>query len=477
MKKNKIALLLAVVVMWTNSFTCLAATKTAAGLENNTPSGTSDAQAFVEGIKKYDSAYSKTYKDPSSVTASDFWSKSHTIKYWSSHGSNNGTVWGANSSVSVNIFDQPFSWAGGELEFVFLAACRQLDGSGRNPRSRYANAMVGNKAVRTICGYHESAPASIDKNIANKFIEYAKTGESVKSSWILANKYYQNLGYSTGVYCVLTHSGNVQYSRFPGFPGNTYTRPGASSTTILRFSSANPNGTTQPRSVNNYAKLQKINVPTYVLKAKPIKLLPQNGIASAVLRDGYNLSMIGTEIGDKKVNMTEQEAIECYKRQMQKSIANADKLNMDTVVESVTPIVMAEVNLNGEAEKETTIAYDVLLQNTYDGYEIIGNYMSGIIDDSSLIYLAGNWSEMEKVPMKLISTTVDFDSAYNRVMERATAQIVSTGTSVSKQVTNSKLAFVLNDATGYYEPTWVFDMGDGSVCHVNCLSGELDSLD
>lgn len=151
MKKNKIALLLAVVVMWTNSFTCLAATKTAAGLENNTPSGTSDAQAFVEGIKKYDSAYSKTYKDPSSVTASDFWSKSHTIKYWSSHGSNNGTVWGANSSVSVNIFDQPFSWAGGE----------------------------------------------------------------------------------------------------------------------------------------------------------PIKLLPQNGIASAVLRDGYNLSMIGTEIGDKKVNMTE----------------------------------------------------------------------------------------------------------------------------------------------------------------------------
>lgn len=324
MKKNKIALLLAVVVMWTNSFTCLAATKTAAGLENNTPSGTSDAQAFVEGIKKYDSAYSKTYKDPSSVTASDFWSKSHTIKYWSSHGSNNGTVWGANSSVSVNIFDQPFSWAGGELEFVFLAACRQLDGSGRNPRSRYANAMVGNKAVRTICGYHESAPA---------------------------------------------------------------------------------------------------------------------------------------------------------KRQMQKSIANADKLNMDTVVESVTPIVMAEVNLNGEAEKETTIAYDVLLQNTYDGYEIIGNYMSGIIDDSSLIYLAGNWSEMEKVPMKLISTTVDFDSAYNRVMEKATAQIVSTGTSVSKQVTNSKLAFVLNDATGYYEPTWVFDMGDGSVCHVNCLSGELDSLD
>ena len=103
--------------------------------------------------------------------------------------------------------------------------------------------------------------------------------------------------------------------------------------------------------------------------------------------------------------------------------------------------------------------------------------MSGIIDDSSLIYLAGNWSKMEKVPMQFKNTTVDFNSAYNKVMKKATAQITRGGTSVSKQVTNSKLAFVLNDASGYYEPTWVFDMGDGSVCHVNCLSGELDNFD
>lgn len=61
MKKNKVALLLAVAVMCTSSFTSLAATKTAVGLENNTPNGTSDAQAFVDGIKNYDSAYTKNH--------------------------------------------------------------------------------------------------------------------------------------------------------------------------------------------------------------------------------------------------------------------------------------------------------------------------------------------------------------------------------------------------------------------------------
>lgn len=477
MKKNKVALLLAVAVMCTSSFTSLAATKTAVGLENNTQNGTSDAQAFVDGIKNYDSAYTKTYKSPSSVKASDFWSKAHTIKYWSSHGANTGTVWGASNDVSVNIFDQPFSWAGGELEFVFLAACRQLDGSGRNPRSRYANAMIGNKAVRTICGYHESAPASIDKKIADKFIEYAKSGESVKSSWILANQYYQNLGYSTGVYCVLTHSGNVQYSRFPGFPGSTYTRPGASSTKILRFSSANPNGTTQTHSASNYSALQKMEVPTYVLKATPVKLLPQDGIETVVLRDGNNLSMVGAEIGDEDINITEQEAIECYKSQVNKVITNAEKINMDNMVESVTPLVMAEVNLNGGAEQENTIAYNVTLQNTYDGYEVVGNYMSGIVDDSSLIYMSGNWNKMEKVSMRSKSVIVDFDSAYSKVMKNTTVQLASAGISESKHITNSKLAFVLNDVTGYYEPTWVFDMNDGSVCQVNCLSGDLNALE
>ena len=220
-----------------------------------------------------------------------------------------------------------------------------------------------------------------------------------------------------------------------------------------------------------------MEVPTYVLKATPVKLLPQDGIGSVVLRDGNNLSMVSAEIGDEDVNITEQEAIESYKGQVKKVIINAEEINMDNMVESVTPLVMAEVNLSGGAEQEKTIAYNVTLQNTYDGYEVVGNYMSGIVDDASLIYMSGNWNKMEKVSMRSKSVTVDFDSAYSKVMGNATVQLASTGISESKQITKSKLAFVLNDITGYYEPTWVFDMNDGSVCHVNCLSGDVNALE
>jgi len=71
-------------------------------------------------------------------------------------------------------------------------------------------------------------------------MEYAKTGESVKSSWIKANEYVAGLNNNqkdalAANYAVLTHYGDVQYSRFPGFPGNTYGRPDSSSKKILRF--------------------------------------------------------------------------------------------------------------------------------------------------------------------------------------------------------------------------------------------------
>ena len=97
-----------------------------------------------------------------------------------------------------------------------MAACYQL--SGDKNRGKYANAMIGDKAVRVICGYHEQAPGAgpnKDGAVVDEFIKYAKTGESVKSSWILANKEYGNNNY-----LALTHKGNVQYSRFKAWRGN-----------------------------------------------------------------------------------------------------------------------------------------------------------------------------------------------------------------------------------------------------------------
>ena len=60
----------------------------------------------------------------------------------------------------------------------FLAACYQL--SGDKNRGKYANAMIGNKAVRVICGYHEKAPgAGTNKDGAVAEAIGGKTGENI----------------------------------------------------------------------------------------------------------------------------------------------------------------------------------------------------------------------------------------------------------------------------------------------------------
>ena len=70
--KKIVCMVMVFALLVANSTLCKAAGKTAIGLENNTPSGTSDAKAFVNGIKGKDSDYTVKYKAPSSVTNSDF---------------------------------------------------------------------------------------------------------------------------------------------------------------------------------------------------------------------------------------------------------------------------------------------------------------------------------------------------------------------------------------------------------------------
>lgn len=145
-------------------------------------------------------------------------------------------------------------------------------------------------------------------------------------------------------------------------------------------------------------------------------------------------------------------------------------------MESVTPIVMAEVNLDGGEEQEVTVAYDISFKNTYEGLEIVGDYMTGIVDDSAAVYLAGNWNEMEKVDTKERSAMVDFNTAYNQVVQNVASLTDMTRSNNSATVSSAKLAFALNESTGYYEPTWIFSMDDDSLYGINCISGEMETM-
>lgn len=469
--------------------TCFAAGKTVAGYKNNNYSGNSDAATLVYGVQDYVSSYSTTYHEGTKVTFNDFYDKTKSIKYWASHGNNTGHLWGDKSGVNINIFNDysNFSWAGGNLEFVFLATCNQLDGLGSNPRAEYARAMIGDKAVRTICGYHEGAPSQLDADVAAKFLEYAKTEESVKSSWILANTYYANLGWSTRDYLVLTHSGNVQYSRFEGFSDYTYPRPNATSKTILRFSSTGSN--TQPihdlsemyglNFFDDITYLQNTDIPTSDLVAKEYSPNCNRSAEINLLTDGEAVSAVMGEIGHSPVAMTAQDAISYALNWMGENFISlpAEVTRNDNV--EVAPIVMAEVNLDGGDEEESVVAYSVKKSNSYNGIPIVGDHCNVIVDDNGASFTSLKWadySEFENSIVRNVNDSITFEQAAQMVSQYLNdSEIYQNSISGNELTTIEKteLVYALNNDSQTYQPCWRFQVKGYSSLLVNCFSGDI----
>lgn len=469
--------------------TCFAAGKTVAGYKNTTYSNASDAYAFAYGVSDYVSSYATTYKYGYDVSNSDFYDTSKAIKYWAAHGNNTGHMWGTANDTDINIFTDKskFSWAGGNLEFVFLAACKQLDGLGSNPRAQYARAMIGDKAVRTVCGYHEAAPATVDVDIAKKFLEYAKTQESAKSSWILANSYYADLGWSTRDYLVLTHSGNVQYSRFEGFSNTTYPRPTASSKTILRFSSTGSN--TQPindsttlHGMNFYddiTYLQKTDIPTTALVAN--QYTPQRSRSSDItlLTDEYATSAVIAEVGHTPVRLSEEDARSYALEWVESNFAElpSDVMRNDNI--EVAPIVMAEVNLDGGEEIEYVVAYSVKKNNLYKGIPIVGDHCNVIVDDEGAIFTSVKWSdysEIENGVERSANESISFDEAAVSVKQYLTESQRYLGSLSEGEQTiieHAELVYAFNNDTQNYQPCWKFVVKGYATLLVNCFTGDI----
>lgn len=454
-----------------------AAGKTVAGFKNNSyaSQGYSDAKIVVDGVYAKDSAYSKNYKEGYDVSQSDFFSKNHTIKYWSSHGSSAGYVYGDANDVSAQMTSST-KFSGGNLEFLFLCACYQLTGDGSNPRAWYANSMIGNNAVRVICGYHEQAPKKSDYMVAEEFITTAKTGESVKSSWMIANlNVYTEHGYTAPKdFLVLTHNNNSQYSRFEGFPGNTYSRPGSSSTSILRFSYVNQSGTNQPYSSGSsdaFTSLNSIVVPSYRIQVRPL----------ATKTD------ISGEIGHTAITMDSDEALHASQEWLFAQ-ANSMASTLDGITSSISPIasnpvpstgsiVMAEVKEKSSQEVEVPIAHVVSYDNTYNGVPLLGDTFTTIIDDTGVIY--GNYKWHEVIGIVPVSTaenltTVDFQTALNQAQAFIQAHSSAQSAYVDAcEITRAALVFSPSQTDGIYTPTWVFDTTDEQRVLVDCITGSL----
>lgn len=360
-----------------------------------------------------------------------------------------------------------------KFRICFLAACYQLDGSNQNPRAKYANAMIGKNAVRVICGYHDKAPQSgqnYDVAVAQHFIAKAKTGESVKSAWIQAN---QECGFND--YCVLTHAGNVQYSRFEGFPGKTYARPSATNKSILRFSSANSNGTGQPLKLNRKnlkEVLSGLQIPQYCIEASEAKISVKPDTATQVTEIGKFITIQNKEIGDQKTNLTEQQALfesvkwidSAYNGVTWEEFKNGDVL--------INPITVAEVNLEGESnrEQETKIAYAVSTNACVNGIPVEGDRYCTIVDDRGVISSAVSHRNYRIIPYKMssenyIKSSVEANLIFNKVQLSEEEK--------EKTIDDARIVFADPDGDGTYVPTIKLDLSDGTCATVNCISNDI----
>ena len=353
----------------------------------------SDAKTIYDGVKGKNYSGTYAYAGTKKITSADFYDKSKTIKYWSSHGLLSGNLYG-NAKYDVDFtVKKDFTWAGGNLEFVFLAACNQLNKDG-GPLKTYAKAMRGDKAVRVVCGYHSTAPDGGDNLVAKKFIEYAKTGESVKSSWIKANEYVAGLKNNqkdalAGNYAVLTHSGNAQYSRFPGFPGNTYERPNAESKKILRFR----------RKVENEVVLKAAKMNVNVLndnniEKEPIKFKVDSSCDDMVFNEGNKLSLDGGELEIHEIQISKNDIYKKVRNYLDENVINSSEIELDKKHMEIQPIVVDDAC--SDVKNDMIVAYSVSFPHMYEGEKVNSDNLIAIVDEKGVKYAAVNWSKINE---------------------------------------------------------------------------------
>lgn len=460
-----------------------AAGKTVETFENNpyggeNESATSDAKQMYSGIKKYDSDYTGIFREGKEVKNSNFYSRSRNIKYWAGEGNTDGILWGNSSDVYIDIFNDKdnFSWSGSNLEFVFLAVCNQLNKEGKNPVKKYAKAMLGDKAVRVICGYHDKAPATGDDDIVKQFIKIAKTGESVKSSWIKANEaYIKNIPYAKN-YAVLTHTGNAQYSRFPGFSSKTYERPGKSSKKIIRFR----RGVEEGESIVNTSGMKKKSIekmiPNYRLKAKPIKIVAKKDCQDVVFNDETKIITDGGEIKTDKVDISRKKLYQISTDYFNTNLKPQNgKITLNRSNMTVAPLLVSDACTD---EEEQTIAYSVNFTNQYQGIPIEGEGYNVIVDSQGVKYTVSKWNQYqeEEIDTEMIGIDDAVEILQEEMKENTDGHTMKVKNNIQKQKNNIKelsVSFVYNEDSGYYEPAYHFELADNSVKEISCVDGTI----
>lgn len=378
--------------------------------------------------------FSTTSDIPLSIRAgqSDFIaSRNYNVLYWSSHG---------NSYPSLNVINGPMfgsystaynSWrsTGYSLNVPILAACYQFDGD--TNRSNWANNIMRHSDIRAMCGYHDMAPSGTDATIAEKFFNYCSagsTGNSVMYSWKNANATTTD----GSNYIIMVYYDNYRcYYRLPGFSTVTYPDPIRSSTSIYRYTSANPNGAVVPNTV-----MIRTNTVPYSLNlasntCKSINISKWNPMQVVRINSDTDAFFYGQR--EYSMDAVTPEQGRAYNFELLHELLGEDFLA--SALLNVYDDAMAEVPQDNSPEEEVVIGSTAQVFQHYNGIILEDNCIASCSDATGVISLTNQFQDYS------VSNDVDhidlIHSEYSVFIDFIKTQFLGDGNEENKITINS----------------------------------------
>lgn len=317
--------------------------------------------------------------------------------YWSGHGGSNGNNATLNithnSSKRFNTFDAADKWKNTyDLKVAIIAACYQFNGNGL--RGKWVEIMK-NSGLKVLAGYHESAPSSTDKDIANEFFRLANEtrgssqGNSVRHSWQQANI----ANGSSAQWIVLGYKTNrMEYYRLPGFPGSFEASP--SSKTVYRYTSKNINGT---GATSRAASFINREIP-YEIKVSEDTL----DLDAAVLGDNCHVASLDDDAQAKIINLRENKLDSIALEDAQKNNAVIiENLGIDSNLSNAIinnyALLETEIKEDGSDGEENNIGVVSTYQQQYRGIPLEDNFFTVCSDSDGVFSVIDRWSEISEI--------------------------------------------------------------------------------
>lgn len=317
--------------------------------------------------------------------------------YWSGYGGSNGNNATLNithnSSKRFNTFDAADKWKNTyDLKVAIIAACYQFNGNGL--RGKWVEIMK-NSGLKVLAGYHESAPSSTDKDIANEFFRLANEtrgssqGNSVRHSWQQANI----ANGSSAQWIVLGYKTNrMEYYRLPGFPGSFEASP--SSKTVYRYTSKNINGT---GATSRAASFINREIP-YEIKVSEDTL----DLDAAVLGDNCHVASLDDDAQAKIINLRENKLDSIALEDAQKNNAVIiENLGIDSNLSNSIinnyALLETEIKEDGSDGEENNIGVVSTYQQQYRGIPLEDNFFTVCSDSDGVFSVIDRWSEISEI--------------------------------------------------------------------------------